>query len=75
MSGATTPMVRVTLADGSIWNVPQGWAPSERPGFCRSCHARILWATTPAAKAAPLDQDGHSHFASCNDPDRWRRPR
>jgi hypothetical protein len=58
----------------TIWAVPLGWTASNE-GRCRSCHAEVLWCVTPAGKKAPIDRDGKSHFATCNDPDRWRKPR
>jgi hypothetical protein len=55
---------------------------------CRSCRAQIIWFTTAAGKKMPVDADTvepkddeldlerHvSHFATCNDAEKWRKPR
>lgn len=55
---------------------------------CRSCNARIVFLLTASGKRMPVDADtveqddeefdgSHhiSHFSSCRDRDKWRRPR
>jgi len=43
------------------------------PATCRSCHAPILWVTTPSGKKMPLDPDPVDHadgsalFVYCGD--------
>ena len=44
---------------------------SKRP--CASCKRMIWFVRTPKGKLMPVDDDAVSHFASCNDPDRFRR--
>lgn len=54
---------------------------------CRSCQAKIIWFKTITGKNIPIDADTvepddedldmsrHvSHFATCPDGDRWRKP-
>ena len=65
--------------EGAEWDIPT-WAeppkPSEsRTAACRSCAAPVLWVITTAGKRAPLDQDGHSHFATCPQADAWPKDR
>lgn len=52
--------------------VPIGWTAGDI-GECRSCHARVMWCTTPNGKRAPIDPDGKSHFATCPQADSWRK--
>lgn len=54
------------------WTIPEGYTPTNI-SRCRGCSEDILWATTPAGKRAPLNQDGTSHFSSCPDAARFRR--
>jgi hypothetical protein len=55
---------------------------------CRSCSAEIVWLTTKKGKTIPVDRatvkDGDhdfeyarhiSHFATCPDAVRWRKPK
>ena len=55
---------------------------------CRSCNAKIIWFKTAAGKNMPVDADTvepedrsldltrhQSHFASCPNADKHRRPR
>lgn len=58
------------------WTVPLGYVADFQnpPAKCRSCHAEVLWTTTPAGKRSPLDRDGKSHFATCPQAKEWRRP-
>lgn len=56
---------------------------------CKSCRARIIWLKTAAGKNMPVDADtvepdhdefdaakGHvSHFSTCPDANKHRRPR
>lgn len=63
---------------GTEWAIPS-WAevplPADwRTAECRSCGAPVLWVMTKGGKRAPLDRDGHSHFATCPQADQWRRP-
>lgn len=46
-------------------------------GKCSSpvCGAPIAWTLTKAARRAPLNADGVSHWATCPDPDRFRKPK
>lgn len=55
---------------------------------CRSCHAKIIWFKTDAGKNMPVDADTvepddqdldlsrhQSHFASCPNANKHRKPR
>lgn len=46
-------------------------------GQCESCKRSIHWVTTPAGRKMPLDDNGDgtftSHFATCDNPNRFRR--
>lgn len=48
-------------------------AESSRP--CASCKRMIWFCRTKNGRLMPVDDDGVSHFATCNDPERFRRPR
>lgn len=41
---------------------------------CRGCGAPVYWITTAAGKAMPVDLDGVSHFATCPQAAKFRRP-
>lgn len=69
-SPGAAPGVPPATVDGFV--VPAGWTAG-RVGRCRSCHAAVMWTTTPAGKASPIDADGTSHFATCPQADQWRR--
>jgi len=68
----------IDFASGEHFVVPE-WAmlpPDPRPARCRSCQASILWVVTvKAGKRAPIDPDGISHFATCPEAERWRKPK
>jgi len=64
-----------TTDEGDSFEVPEGWVPDHHSAACRSCHALIVWCRTPGGKRAPVDPDGKSHFASCPDAEKWRRPK
>lgn len=64
----------VNARDVPDWIIPTGWTAGNI-GHCRSCGAPIMWARTPSGGLGPLDHDGKSHFATCPQADRWRRPR
>lgn len=51
--------------------IPDGTPKKE----CRSCRAPIFWILTPAGKPMPVDPDGKSHFATCPDASKHRKPR
>jgi hypothetical protein len=40
---------------------------------CRSCEATVEWTTTKNGKLMPVDPDGTSHFASCQQAAEWRK--
>lgn len=40
---------------------------------CRSCQKAILFVPTGTGKYMPIDEDGTSHFATCDNPSRFRR--
>lgn len=42
---------------------------------CRGCCAEIYFVVTAAGKNAPLDPDGGSHFATCPNSERFRKPK
>lgn len=46
-------------------------AESSRP--CASCKRQIWFCRTKLGRLMPVDDDGVSHFATCNDPERFRR--
>lgn len=63
-------------------------AHERRISRCRSCRAEIIWFKTATGKNMPvdahtvrpeddeLDLDRHvSHFSTCPDDQRWRKPR
>lgn len=68
----TDPMAALAAGETVAWTVPAGWTIGEL-GHCRSCGDPVMWATTPAGKRAPLNQDGVSHFATCPQASTWRR--
>jgi hypothetical protein len=41
---------------------------------CRGCGAVIAFAETARGKLMPIDIDGTSHFATCPQAERFRRP-
>lgn len=41
---------------------------------CRACNAPIRFVTTARGKLAPVDADGTSHFATCPEVARFKRP-
>jgi hypothetical protein len=54
--------------------LPEGWHEDNR-GLCRSCGARIIWATHNSGNRAPFNLDGVSHFATCPQGNEWRHGR
>jgi hypothetical protein len=54
------------------WHRPASWT-MVNVGRCRACGAAIAWCKTPAGRAAPLDRDGSSHYATCTDVVYFRR--
>jgi hypothetical protein len=42
---------------------------------CRACCAPISWVKTPTGKWTPQNQDGSSHWATCNRADQFRKPK
>jgi hypothetical protein len=46
------------------------WSGTSR---CLSCGVEIAWWITPAKKRSPHDPDGTSHFATCDNPARFRK--
>jgi hypothetical protein len=55
---------------------------------CRSCRAKIIWLPTVNGKSMPIDSDTVSaedetyehgkhvsHFTTCPDSEKWRKPR
>jgi len=55
---------------------------------CKSCNAEIVWLKTVSGRSIPVNADTcssedelfnvhrmTSHFATCNDPGRWRKER
>lgn len=61
--------------DGSTWVIPDGWlfGATDRPTYCRSCNARVLWLTSKNGKKAPMNADGTSHFSDCPQAASWRK--
>lgn len=41
---------------------------------CRACNAPIRFVTTLKGKLAPVDADGTSHFATCPEAARFKKP-
>jgi len=56
------------------WARPDGWTIIAL-AVCRGCSRGISWARTPSGRTAPLDRDGGSHFATCEDAERFRKRR
>lgn len=52
--------------------IPEGYTFSGR-GTCRSCGVPIVWAVTAKGRAAPLNLDGISHYATCPQAATWRK--
>ena len=56
-------------------------ATATKVDHCRSCGAPIHWTTTPGGRLMPMDVDpatgevGATHFATCPQRDKWRKPR
>lgn len=52
----------------------------DNPSECRSCGEPIIWCVTESGKRMPVDvptddEPTTSHYATCPDADRWRKPR
>lgn len=45
----------------------------EQPARCQACGAEIRFVKTAAGKMMPVNPDGKSHFATCSDPQRFRK--
>jgi len=43
------------------------------PARCRGCGVNIMWVRTRTGQAAPFDEDGTSHFATCPKAAAFRR--
>lgn len=41
---------------------------------CRACGASIRFESTASGKLMPVDADGTSHFATCPQAERFRKP-
>lgn len=52
--------------------IPEGYTFSGM-GACRSCGAPVAWTVTAKGRAAPLNLDGVSHYATCPQADQWRK--
>lgn len=79
------------LFDDPAPNGPEdvGWSDADRgraplrflipPGTperqCRSCKAPVFWIVTARDRKMPVDHDGTSHFATCPNAAKHRRPR
>ncbi len=46
-----------------------------REARCKSCGASIFWIVTTFGRRMPVDGDGLSHFATCPDAAKHRRPK
>lgn len=44
------------------------------PGQCSGCGRNVFWLRTRQGKNIPYDAQGHSHWATCTVPDRFRDP-
>lgn len=53
------------------FDIPPGAAVAS----CSGCGAAIVWVVTTKGKRMPVDGDGTSHFATCPDAKRFRKPR
>jgi hypothetical protein len=73
---------RMTITDAQLA------AHEERTKLCRSCLKPVIWFTTMRGKKMPVDAETVeandeeldlsrmvSHFVSCPDRDKWRKPR
>lgn len=52
------------------FEIPKGTGASE----CKGCSALIYWIKTKAGKNMPVDADGKPHWATCTQPDKFRKP-
>ncbi len=43
-----------------------------KQGNCRTCHEAIYFGLTASGAKTPLNLDGTSHFATCEQADQWR---
>jgi hypothetical protein len=53
------------------WEIPLGSVPQA----CRGCGARIYWLVMDSGARMPVDPDGTSHFATCPQANRFRKPK
>jgi len=75
----TGPATLRFMPDGedAPWILPD-WAVYREgaPTTCRSCRAVVLWVESRSTgKRAPINPDGISHFATCPDAAKWRKPK
>lgn len=50
--------------------------PDADRGTCRSCGRPVAWIITAKGKKMPVDLgSGESHFATCPEAAKWRKPR
>lgn len=71
----TAERAAVEVAHQNIRDKHPGAQPDGGPAECRSCKEEIYWALTRNGKRAPFDPDGTSHFATCADAARFRKPK
>ena len=57
------------MAGAIKYAIPEGTESTR----CRSCGATIYFVITDKGKRMPTNADGTSHFASCDDPKRFRK--
>jgi hypothetical protein len=62
---------------GLLWTIREGYTIGEgsHPVPCRSCASIVLFVKTRTGAHMPIDPDGTSHFATCPQAARWRKPR
>lgn len=49
--------------------------PGAQAQSCRGCQAVIFWILTSLGNKMPVNADGTSHFATCPDANKFRKPK
>jgi hypothetical protein len=59
------------MSEGLRFAIPVGTPAAQ----CRSCRAEVYWVLTAAGRRMPVNPDGVSHFATCPNAAKHRKPR